>query len=972
MSTDVAALGLSVDSSQVVKGTAALDGLTNAAAKAEAAAENFNTATTATASATSKVSPAASAAARAMEGQASAASNAARAMNTASVAAQRLAANQNVLHGQTGNIAAQFQDIAVQLQAGQSPFTIALQQGTQLSAVLGTVEGGMAGVGRTLLGAFGSLVSPISLVTIGLIAAGGALLQYFTSADDDVEKANAALKKHTDQIKSVATEWADSVPALKSYVDEIERAQKVSDLQSVGGEKIASDLASINAAFDDFISKNQNVVDAIGLAYDATGKSDTSLSKFATSWEDLSAKIRNGTATADDFRKAALLLEPAVTDSGGDLDDFGKQFDMISGRILNAITVLQQFQEQMRNALITTIAVQSHIQDLTTGQINNPDLPDNRFQLPKEGPVPTRRPSDLDNITKEATGNADSAVNKLTESYNKLIQTQQESAQKLSLEFDLLGASVAERNRATAALQAEQALRQQHIDTLSREGQAYIDNAKKLADAATQLERQKAAYQSLQQAGGDMIDTLVGGLSDFSGSWKDTLKNVAQQAIQWFNQIAIANPLKNALTGTNLPTLTDLFSGKPTVPGATTTGSMTVTAGTVSINGAPVGGLPGLPGSNTGGLAGLLGYNAANNNQPAAANQNLPATDVAAYIRQAALQRGIDPNTALAVARSEGGLTSWNRQSDVIMANGQREPSFGPYQLYMNGGLGSQFQRQTGLDPRLEQNGPQAIDFALDNAKQNGWTAFHGAANTGISRWQGINPGVDPQTTNSVNQSLTKMSTSLSSTSKDVSTLGDNSFDAGKSIMDAFKTPGQAPGANSNYFPPAPQAQLPANYFPPAPSPSLSFGGIFQSLFKGIFSLFGFADGGYTGTGGKYQPAGIVHAGEYVVNANATNRFRPMLEEMNKGRDPGARGHGGGDGRPKIRNFDDGRRQKTEVTHTYNITVAGNGDKELMTRMKVAAEGAAKRAAVDHITAYDREHLPNRVRQISGDRWARG
>lgn len=29
-------------------------------------------------------------------------------------------------------------------------------------------------------------------------------------------------------------------------------------------------------------------------------------------------------------------------------------------------------------------------------------------------------------------------------------------------------------------------------------------------------------------------------------------------------------------------------------------------------------------------------------------------------------------------------------------------------------------------------------------------------------------------------------------------------------------------------------------------------------------SLFGFAEGGYTGPGGKYQPAGIVHAGEYV------------------------------------------------------------------------------------------------------------
>ena len=34
-----------------------------------------------------------------------------------------------------------------------------------------------------------------------------------------------------------------------------------------------------------------------------------------------------------------------------------------------------------------------------------------------------------------------------------------------------------------------------------------------------------------------------------------------------------------------------------------------------------------------------------------------------------------------------------------------------------------------------------------------------------------------------------------------------------------------------------------------------------------------FADGGYTGDGGKYQPAGIVHAGEFVMTKEATSRI---------------------------------------------------------------------------------------------------
>lgn len=38
-------------------------------------------------------------------------------------------------------------------------------------------------------------------------------------------------------------------------------------------------------------------------------------------------------------------------------------------------------------------------------------------------------------------------------------------------------------------------------------------------------------------------------------------------------------------------------------------------------------------------------------------------------------------------------------------------------------------------------------------------------------------------------------------------------------------------------------------------------------------ALFGFADGGYTGDGGKYEPAGVVHRGEYVMPKKAVNRI---------------------------------------------------------------------------------------------------
>ncbi len=48
-------------------------------------------------------------------------------------------------------------------------------------------------------------------------------------------------------------------------------------------------------------------------------------------------------------------------------------------------------------------------------------------------------------------------------------------------------------------------------------------------------------------------------------------------------------------------------------------------------------------------------------------------------------------------------------------------------------------------------------------------------------------------------------------------------------------------------------------------------GDLFSSLFKAI-GLPGFAAGGYTGPGGKFEPAGIVHRGEYVLPKSFVDR----------------------------------------------------------------------------------------------------
>jgi tape measure domain-containing protein len=47
-----------------------------------------------------------------------------------------------------------------------------------------------------------------------------------------------------------------------------------------------------------------------------------------------------------------------------------------------------------------------------------------------------------------------------------------------------------------------------------------------------------------------------------------------------------------------------------------------------------------------------------------------------------------------------------------------------------------------------------------------------------------------------------------------------------------------------------------------------------------------FATGGYTGDGGKYEPAGVVHKGEFVFNKETTRKHRSLFDQIHKGRDP--------------------------------------------------------------------------------------
>jgi len=132
------------------------------------------------------------------------------------------------------------------------------------------------------------------------------------------------------------------------------------------------------------------------------------------------------------------------------------------------------------------------------------------------------------------------------------------------------------------------------------------------------------------------------------------------------------------------------------------------------------------------------------------------AGDRESWIRQLASTTGVDPETAMRVARSEG----FNKYG------GDNGTSFGDFQLHVTPGgsgnaVGDAFRKQTGLDPSDPANERAMDAFALKWAAAHGWGDFHGAARSGIGPWSGIT-GARGAANSRAGSSSTRTSTSSS------------------------------------------------------------------------------------------------------------------------------------------------------------------------------------------------------------------
>lgn len=137
----------------------------------------------------------------------------------AGAAATKFGGAMKVSSAHTANLGAQLNDIGVMLAAGQNPLQLAVQQGTQINQVFAQMGGGRQAL-RGLAAGFMSMINPMSLATIGIIAGGAALTQWAMSAWGAGDAAND-LEGRMDDLSTIMGDVKDLTDILEMSVTDL-------------------------------------------------------------------------------------------------------------------------------------------------------------------------------------------------------------------------------------------------------------------------------------------------------------------------------------------------------------------------------------------------------------------------------------------------------------------------------------------------------------------------------------------------------------------------------------------------------------------------------------------------------------------------------------------------------------------------------------------------------------------------------
>lgn len=273
-----------------------------------------------------------------------------RAFDAVNSNAPRAANAMRGLGHQTGNVAAQFQDMGVQLASGTSPFIIMAQQIPQITAATGSLGGALGGLRM----AFTSLVSPVGLAAAAFILVGSAVMNYFSSVDEEIPDADDILKNHDEVIRALKDAYGVAEKAVEDYSDAVEQGLS----RATAEDKLKSLQGAVAAAADalrDDLAKNIDFVRAtLEDAEPVVGKLQTALDNLVESGD-----VRQFAA---DMR--AIELDPKLEDDVRELAGEMRRNAEEGANLQKKMEELRGTLNQVSQSTETAIAV---FAQLTTG-----------------------------------------------------------------------------------------------------------------------------------------------------------------------------------------------------------------------------------------------------------------------------------------------------------------------------------------------------------------------------------------------------------------------------------------------------------------------------------------------------------------------------------------------------------------------------------------------------------------------------
>ena len=354
---DVAALNVSATETGVSKVDKALIGLAASAGKAEAATGRF----------TSAQMKAAQTAMAGWDGF-----NAVAAKQPALVKAAGVQMQNYGMH--TANVFSQLNDIGMMMAAGQNPLQLALQQGTQLNQVWGQVGGNIGSVGALIKGAFMSLLNPLNLVTIGVIAGGAALVNYFTAGEEKARSFDDAINdvwSSVDKLQQQQNTYSiDGVQSLIEKYGELNaEVLRLIDNQTIVAQRQAfedvrasmqamkeetagwiNDFTGLQDIFPNIAGQVNHLQWAMEGAVNATNFDDqlVSVTALRSKIEEVTGGVGHMTAAQFEFYKKVLDSEDALrqltkaSPGPGWMGSAIKETNLLIGRLIAANNIARQ------------------------------------------------------------------------------------------------------------------------------------------------------------------------------------------------------------------------------------------------------------------------------------------------------------------------------------------------------------------------------------------------------------------------------------------------------------------------------------------------------------------------------------------------------------------------------------------------------------------------------------------------------